>query len=41
VLHVPLDVPATVRDVTVEGRWLWVATDAGLVRFDRDAVLRR
>ncbi|HEY6807827.1 MAG TPA: hypothetical protein VI160_03475 [Gemmatimonadales bacterium] len=41
VLHVPLDVPAVVRDVTVEGRWLWVATDAGLVRFDRDAVLRR
>jgi ligand-binding sensor domain-containing protein len=41
VLHVPLDVPAVVRDVTVEGKWLWVATDAGLVRFDRDAVLRR
>ena len=35
VLHVPDDLPAAVRDVAVERRWLWVATDSGLVRFAR------
>lgn len=36
-LRVPLDVPAPVRDVLAEPPWLWVATDSGLVRFDRRA----
>ncbi len=40
VLRVPDDVPAAVRDVAVEPRWLWVATDSGLVRFARDAARR-
>jgi ligand-binding sensor domain-containing protein len=40
-LRVPLDLPAAVRDVTVAPPWLWVATDSGLVRFDRRAALGR
>ena len=40
VLRVPDDVPAAVRDAAVEPRWLWVATDSGLVRFARDAARR-
>lgn len=41
VLPVPGDVPAAVRDVVVDGDYLWVGTDSGLVRFRRDAVLPR
>jgi hypothetical protein len=40
-LRVPLDLPAAVRDVAVAPPWLWVATDSGLVRFDRRAALGR
>jgi hypothetical protein len=40
-LTVPFDVPAAVRDVAVDGAWLWVATDSGLVRFDRRAAASR
>jgi len=40
-LRVPLDLPAAVRDVVVAAPWLWVATDSGLVRFDRQAALGR
>mgnify|MGYP001425985975 CR=1 FL=1 len=40
-LVVPLDLPAPVRDVAVAPPWLWVATDSGLVRFDRRAALER
>jgi ligand-binding sensor domain-containing protein len=40
VLLVPDDVPAAVRDVAVERRWLWVATDSGLVRFAREVARR-
>jgi ligand-binding sensor domain-containing protein len=40
-LRVPLDLPAAVRDVVVAPPWLWVATDSGLVRFDRRAALGR
>ena len=40
-LTVPGDIPAAVRDLTVEGDYLWVATDAGLLRFSRDAALHR
>ena len=39
-LRVPGDVPAAVRDVAVNGRYVWVATDEGVVRFDRSAALR-
>jgi ligand-binding sensor domain-containing protein len=37
VLYVPNDIPAAVRDLAVNGDYLWVATDRGLVRFDRRA----
>jgi ligand-binding sensor domain-containing protein len=37
ILRMPDDVPAAVRDLAVDQRWLWVATDSGLVRFARDA----
>ncbi len=40
-LHVPLDLPAAVRDVAVAGTWLWVATDSGLVRLRRSAARAR
>jgi len=39
-LTIPWDVPAAVRDVVVDRTFLWVATDSGLVRFDRDAARR-
>ncbi len=32
------DLPGAANDVAVDGRYLWVATDAGLVRFRLDAV---
>jgi hypothetical protein len=32
------DLPAVANDVAVEGDFLWVATDAGLVRFRLDAI---
>jgi hypothetical protein len=35
VLYVPNDVPAPVRDVVADENYVWVATDSGLVRFDR------
>ncbi|PYO39163.1 MAG: hypothetical protein DMD29_10085, partial [Gemmatimonadetes bacterium] len=40
VLTMPWDVPAAVRDVVVDRSMLWVATDSGLVRFDRVAARR-
>jgi ligand-binding sensor domain-containing protein len=40
-ISVPGDIPAAIRDVTVQGDYVWVATDAGLVRLSRDAVLHR
>ncbi len=40
-LTVPVDLPAAVRDVAVDRTYLWVATDSGLVRFDRRAALSR
>jgi hypothetical protein len=40
VLAIPFDVPAAVRDLVVDRSFLWVATDSGLVRFDRDAARR-
>lgn len=33
------DVPGRVSDLAVDERYLWVATEAGLVRFDRTALL--
>lgn len=38
VLPVPTAVPAAVRDLAVDGDYLWAATDSGLVRFDRRAL---
>ncbi|HYK10640.1 MAG TPA: hypothetical protein VEV39_07565 [Gemmatimonadales bacterium] len=40
-VSVPNDIPAAIRDVTVEGEHVWAATDAGLVRLSRDAALHR
>jgi ligand-binding sensor domain-containing protein len=39
VLRVPFDVPAAVHDVAVDAHYVWAATDSGLVRFSRGAVL--
>ncbi|MGH7606353.1 MAG: hypothetical protein ACREME_03355, partial [Gemmatimonadales bacterium] len=36
---VPAAWPAPVRDLAVDGDYLWAATDSGLVRVDRRAVL--
>ena len=41
VLSVPLDVPAGARDLLTDERYLWVATDSGVVRFDRRAARTR
>jgi ligand-binding sensor domain-containing protein len=38
VLRVPGDVPGLVRGLALEREYLWVATDAGLVRFERRAL---
>jgi ligand-binding sensor domain-containing protein len=38
VLHAPADVPGAVRGVAVSRRYIWAATNAGLVRFRREAV---
>jgi hypothetical protein len=35
---VPRDVPAAVRGIAVSERYVWLATEAGLVRFSRDAL---
>jgi ligand-binding sensor domain-containing protein len=35
---VPRDVPAAVRGIAVGERYLWLATEAGLVRFSREAI---
>jgi ligand-binding sensor domain-containing protein len=40
-LQIPGDLPAPVRDVAVSDRYLWVATDSGLVRLERRAALGR
>jgi len=40
-LTVPLDLPAAARDVIADRDYLWVATDSGLVRFDRRAARAR
>jgi len=39
VLPVPLAVPAAVRDLAVNGDYLWAATDSGLVRLNRRAMI--
>lgn len=41
ILRAPYDVPAAVHDVAVDSRYVWVATDSGLVRFTRSAALGR
>lgn len=41
VLTVPVDLPAAVRDLIADQDYLWVATDSGLVRFDRRAARAR
>jgi hypothetical protein len=38
VLPAPTVVPAAVRDLALDGDYLWAATDSGLVRFDRRAL---
>lgn len=38
-LVIPGDLPAPVRDVQASPRWVWVATDSGVVRLRRDAVV--
>jgi len=40
-LTVPVDLPAAVRDLVADRNYVWVATDSGLVRFDRRAALNR
>ena len=40
-LTVGVDLPAAVRDLVVDRDYVWVATDSGLVRFDRRAALNR
>jgi len=37
-LSVPRDVPAPVHGVAVDSQYLWMATDSGIVRFDRHAI---
>jgi ligand-binding sensor domain-containing protein len=37
-LHIPGDLPATIRDLAALPPYVWVATDSGLVRLRRDAV---
>ncbi len=34
-----VDLPGRPADLAVTGRWLWVATEAGLVRFDRQTII--
>jgi len=38
-LAIPGDLPAPVRDVQASPHWVWVATDSGVVRLRRDAVV--
>lgn len=38
-LTIPGDLPAPVRDVQASPRWVWVATDSGVVRLRRDAIV--
>lgn len=38
-LAIPGDLPAAVRDVQASPQWVWVATDSGVVRLRRDAVV--
>jgi ligand-binding sensor domain-containing protein len=40
VLRVPYDVPAAARDLALDPKYLWIATDSGVVRFERDAARR-
>jgi len=38
-LSIPGDLPAPVRDLAAAPPWVWVATDSGVVRLRRDAVV--
>lgn len=38
-LVIPGDLPAPVRDAAATERWVWVATDSGVVRLRRDAIV--
>jgi ligand-binding sensor domain-containing protein len=38
-LVIPGDLPAPVRDVAATARWVWVATDSGVVRLRRDVIV--
>jgi ligand-binding sensor domain-containing protein len=38
-LEIPGDLPAPVRDVQASPHWVWVATDSGVVRLRRDAIV--
>jgi ligand-binding sensor domain-containing protein len=38
-LEIPGDLPAPVRDMQASPRWVWVATDSGVVRLGRDAIV--
>jgi ligand-binding sensor domain-containing protein len=40
-LTIPGDVSAAVRDLAATPPWVWVATDSGVVRLRRDAVVNR
>jgi ligand-binding sensor domain-containing protein len=40
-LRVPLDLPAGVHDLVAAPPYLWIATDSGAVRFNREAVVGR
>jgi hypothetical protein len=40
-LRVPEDLPAAARDLLVQPPYLWVATDSGVVRLVREAVIER
>ncbi len=38
IFNAPDDLPATVRDMAVTDQFVWIATDAGLVRFEKQAL---
>jgi hypothetical protein len=38
-LEIPGDLPAPVRDVQASPHWVWVATDSGVVRLRREAIV--
>jgi ligand-binding sensor domain-containing protein len=39
-VNTPGDLPGPVRDIVADDRYLWVATDEGLVRFAKETILR-